>query len=163
MSEYYEQPTILSKTDIGDEDCRLWVIEAGYKDQTVEISDRDWMRGERLAIEAVKAKVAALCTMAEVWVVVGQGQVYGPFATEAQANTVRVYNTSGWGTVEKRYPCPRHPDVLREHSMQICHKCEAEIDAAVMHTINDPARPTVSRPTAPARTPDTDHDFFEME
>lgn len=60
MSEYYENPTIIGKIDEGDDDCYLWVITAGYKDQTVEVSDRDWMRGERLAIEAVKAKVAAL-------------------------------------------------------------------------------------------------------
>lgn len=63
-NEYYEHPTILGKIDEGDDDCRLWVITAGYKNQTTEVADRDWMRGERRAIEAVKAKVAALETPA---------------------------------------------------------------------------------------------------
>lgn len=43
----------------------------------------------------------------------------------------------GWTPPPVKYPCPKHPDVLRDHPMQICLKCEAEIDAAIMPTIND--------------------------
>lgn len=40
--------------------------------------------------------------------------------------------------MEGTLTCRKHPDVTLATSMSCCLKCEAEIDAAVMHTISEP-------------------------
>lgn len=37
-----------------------------------------------------------------------------------------------------KYPCQKHPDVLRDHPMRICWKCEQGMDRDLMRTISDP-------------------------
>jgi len=155
-TECFAKPTITWMEHIGAGDCTDWIVHAAYRDQIAEFRSRSRSKAKAGAIEAVKAKVAAL--KAPKWIVKVHTQIYGPFDTQAHAETVRVWNTGGWGEVVKQYPCPKHPHVLRDHRDQVCYECEEEeIDATVMPAINDPIT------LVPVHTPENDIDFNEIE
>lgn len=53
-----ELPRITRSEDVGDEDRRIWIVTAEWKGETAEAAHGCRFTAERLATDAVRAKVA---------------------------------------------------------------------------------------------------------
>jgi hypothetical protein len=53
-----ELPIITRREDVGDEDRTIWVVAAEFKGETAEATHGNRFTAERLATDAVRAKVA---------------------------------------------------------------------------------------------------------
>jgi hypothetical protein len=53
-----ELPTITRHEDVGDEDRRIWIVTAEFKGETAQATHGNRFTAERLATDAVRAKVA---------------------------------------------------------------------------------------------------------
>lgn len=57
--EAAELPRVTRGEDVGDEDRRIWIVTAEFKGETAEATHGNRFTAERLALDAVRAKVAA--------------------------------------------------------------------------------------------------------
>ena len=54
-----ELPIITKREDVGDEDRRIWIVTAEFKGETAQETHGNRFTAERLATDAVRAKVAS--------------------------------------------------------------------------------------------------------
>jgi hypothetical protein len=52
-------PTIIGRDDVGDEDRHIWIVTVEYKGETAQATHGNRFTAERLATDAVRAKVAS--------------------------------------------------------------------------------------------------------
>jgi len=51
-------PEIISREDVGDEDRRIWIVTAEFKGETAQATHGNRFTADRMALNAVRAKVA---------------------------------------------------------------------------------------------------------